>query len=137
MGPFSWILDDPRKPSQATRIILCSGHVYFDLDAHRIKEKRNDLAIIRLEQLYPFDSEGLKKILASYGAFKECLWVQEEPKNMGAWPFFSSLLRSILPADVTFSYAGRGSSATPATGFYALHKQELANILQQVFKNEK
>lgn len=133
-GHFNPFLDDPRQPKQAQRLLLCSGRVYYDLDAYRQKEKREDVAIIRLEQLYPFDAEGLRKLIAVYSGIKECLWVQEEPKNMGPWPFVSSHLCKVLPSNLPFRYVGRDYSATPATGFYARHKKELANILQQVFQ---
>lgn len=133
-GQFSFILDDPKKPQTIRRLILCSGRIYYDLDAQRAKEKRNDWAIVRLEQLYPLNIKELKRVIAQYGAFKDCLWVQEEPENMGAWYFISFYLPQILPEGIPFSYVGRERSATPATGFYTRHKQELADILHQVFK---
>lgn len=133
-GQFSLFLDDPKKPNQIRRLILCSGRIYYDLDAQREKEKRHDLAIIRIEQLYPLNISELKNIIAQYGSFQDCQWVQEEPENMGAWPFISFYLTQVLPQGVPFYYVGRERSATPATGFYARHKQELANILHQVFQ---
>jgi 2-oxoglutarate dehydrogenase E1 component len=133
-GQFYPILDDPRQPEKVRRLILCSGRIYYDLDAHREKEKRHDLAIIRLEQLYPLDTAKLKSIIASYGRVKDCQWVQEEPENMGAWSFVSFYLPQLLPRNVPVFYVGRERSATPATGFYSRHKQELANILYQVFQ---
>ena len=133
-GRFNVFLDDPRQPKQAHKLLLCSGRVYYDLDAYRQKEKREDVAIIRMEQLYPFDAEELKKIISRYGKVDECLWVQEEPKNMGPWPYVSTHLSKVLPSHLPIRYVGREGSATPATGFYARHKKELANILQQVFQ---
>lgn len=133
-GKFSFVLDDPKKPSQIRKLILCSGRIYYDLAAQREKEKRNDLAIVRLEQIYPLNLEELKNVIAQYGSFQMCQWVQDEPENMGAWPFISFYLPQILPKGIPFSYVGRERSASPATGFYARHKQELANILFQVFK---
>jgi 2-oxoglutarate dehydrogenase E1 component len=133
-GHFSYILDDPRKPKQVRRLILCTGRIYYDLDAQREKEKRDDLAMIRIEQLYPLNITELKNIIAQYQGFQDCQWVQEEPENMGAWSFISAYLPQVLPAGIPFSYVGRERSASPATGFYARHKQELAHILHQVFK---
>ena len=133
-GRFNTILDDPRQPQEVKRLVLCSGRVYYDLDAHRQKEKRADVAIIRLEQLYPLDVEELKNVVARYGKIKECFWVQEEPQNMGAWSFISADLAELLPNHLRLTYAGRACSATPATGFYARHKQEVDNILHQVFE---
>lgn len=133
-GQFYPILDDPTHPKQVRRVVLCSGRIYYDLDNYRQKEQKQDIAIVRIEQLYPLDEEGLKKILANYGDFQECLWVQDEPQNMGAWTFISAYLPHLLPSQVPFSFVGRERSATPATGFYAQHKQEQAQILQQVFQ---
>ncbi len=132
-GQFHPILDDPKKPQKIRRLIICSGRIYYDLDAQREKKKRDDLAIIRIEQLYPLDSARLKNMLARYGQYESCQWVQEEPENMGAWSFISFYLASLLPKGVHIDYVGRERSATPATGFYERHKQELANILDQVF----
>lgn len=133
-GKFCCILDDPKKLNQISKLILCSGRIYYDLVAQRDKEQCEDLAIVRIEQLYPLNIEDLKRIIARYGSFQTCYWVQEEPENMGAWPFISYCLPQILSSDISFSYIGRERSASPATGFYAQHKQELANILSQVFK---
>jgi 2-oxoglutarate dehydrogenase E1 component len=133
-GQFSFVLDDPKKPSNIRKLILCSGRIYYDLAAQREKEKRDDLALIRIEQLYPLNVSELKRVIAQYGSFEKCQWVQDEPENMGAWPFISFYLPQVLPSEVPFSYVGRERSASPATGFYARHKQELANILSQVFK---
>jgi 2-oxoglutarate dehydrogenase E1 component len=132
-GQFSLILDDPRQPKNIRRLILCSGRIYYDLDAQREKEKRSDVAIIRLEQLYPLNANELKEVIARYGSFQDCLWVQEEPENMGAWHFIAFYLPQVLPSGIPFFYVGRERSATPATGFYARHRQELANILHRVF----
>lgn len=132
-GQFSLILNDPRQPKNIRRLVLCSGRIYYDLDAQREKEKRSDLAIIRIEQLYPLNIDELRKAIACYGSFQDCIWVQEEPENMGAWHFIAFYLPQVLPSGVPFFYVGRERSATPATGFYARHKQELSNILHRVF----
>jgi 2-oxoglutarate dehydrogenase E1 component len=134
-GQFDTVLDDPRNPRNIRRVILCSGRIYYDLDREREKVKREDLAIIRIEQLYPLDKEKLKNMIAAYGQFKDCLWVQEEPENMGAWPYLSSLLPEVLPKDFPILYVGRERSATPATGFSTRHKQELVKILNQAFQS--
>lgn len=133
-GHFCFVLDDPNKPIHIRKLILCSGRIYYDLIAQREKEKCNDLAIVRIEQLYPLNLEELKHVITQYGSFQTCQWVQDEPENMGAWSFISSYLPQVLPAGISFSFVGRERSASPATGFYARHKQELANILFQVFK---
>lgn len=132
-GQFESILNDPHPPKNIRRLVLCSGRIYYDLNARREKEKCKDVAIIRLEQLYPLDKQKLKELILSYGTFQDSVWVQEEPENMGAWPFISFYLQEMLPSQISLSYIGRERSATPATGFYARHKQELENILHQVF----
>lgn len=133
-GQFHPILDDPRRPQKIRRLVLCSGRIYYDLDAHREKKQTKDIALLRLEQLYPLNVEQLKNMIKGFGSFDDCQWVQEEPENMGAWPFISFYLKQILPPQISFSYVGRDRSATPATGFYAQHKQELEKILSQVFE---
>ncbi len=134
-GQFSLILDDPRQPKNIRRLVLCSGRIYYDLNAQREKEQRSDVAIIRIEQLYPLNTKELKDVIGRYGSFQDCLWVQEEPENMGSWRFISFYLPHVLPAGIPFFYVGREGSATPATGFYARHRQELANLLHQVFNS--
>lgn len=133
-GTFQTVLDDPKKPKEAHKIIFCSGRIYFVLHEEREKKKREDLAIIRLEQLYPLDKQKLKALIDTYSSAKECLWTQEEPKNMGAWPYLSGQLPDLLPKNLHLRYVGRKESASPATGFYTRHKQELAEILKQVFE---
>jgi 2-oxoglutarate dehydrogenase E1 component len=133
-GGFSSIIEDPSEPKNVRRLILCSGRIYYDLEARRENQQRQDIAIIRLEQLYPLDTEGLKQVIGKYGTFQDCLWVQEEPENMGAWPYISFSLPGVLPVGIPFSYLGRERSASPATGFYARHNQELANILNRAFE---
>ena len=136
-GRFFPLLDDPMQPQKVTCVVLCSGRIYYDLDAQRVKDKRQDIALIRIEQLYPLDEEGLKSLLGRYAPFQKCQWVQEEPENMGAWSFISAYLPRLLPAGVSLSYVGRERSASPATGFYTRHRQELSHIFKQVFEYEK
>ena len=133
-GKFENILDDQYKPKKAAKLVLCTGRIYYDLQAQREKQNQKDLAIVRIEQLYPLDIDRLKNIIASDDQIKNCLWVQEEPENMGAWSYISFHLKNLLPNEIPLTYVGRERSASPATGFYMRHKQELANILHQVFK---
>lgn len=135
-GEFHPFIEDASDPHQARRLVICSGRIYYDLIAYREKTKQNDISILRLEQLYPLDFDRLKKAIDRYDRIKDCVWVQEEPENMGAWPYLSSILPHLLSAHQRLSYVGRERSASPATGFLARHKQELADILAQVFKNE-
>lgn len=136
-GSFQEILDDPTVPKKAKRIIFCSGRIYYDLSAMRVKTKTDDLALIRIEQLYPLHMEKIKAILKNYSAAEEYFWVQEEPKNMGAWNFISPLLLEALPPQSQLVYVGRARSASPAAGSYALHKKEHAAIMDVLFTRQK
>lgn len=109
------------------RLLLCTGKVYYDLKAKQVKDKRKDVAIVRLEQLYPMPEEQTYKLLEKYkGAEK--VWVQEEPKNMGAFTF----LRRYAQFD-DFKLLARKSSASPATGYMSVHNQEQAKIINGAF----
>ena len=132
-GSFEEVLDDPEAPKKVDRLLICNGHVYYDLIEERLKRKAEDVAIIRLEQLYPLHLEKLQKILDKYKGFSKCIWVQEEPSNMGAWNFIRPHLRRLLGLKVEPTYAGRTPSASPAAGSYAVHKQQLASLLNQAF----
>ncbi|HNC97426.1 MAG TPA: 2-oxoglutarate dehydrogenase E1 component, partial [Myxococcota bacterium] len=106
----------------AKRVVLCSGKVYYDLLAARGDA---DVAILRLEQLYPLPLEALQAELALHpGA--ELIWCQEEPKNMGAWSYIALAL---LEAGISLRYAGRHASASPATGYPKRHAQEQKNLV--------
>lgn len=134
---FQEILDDPTHPQSVQRLIFCTGRIYYDLIAEREKLKSQGVALVRIEQLYPLDKEGVQEIIHRYGEAKECLWVQEEPLNMGSWHFIRSHLEALLPSNMPLSYVGRPVSASPATGSHVRHQQEHANILKQVFQYEK
>lgn len=136
-GSFQEILDDPLMPKKAKRIAFCSGRIYYDLIAMRAKTKTDDLAFIRIEQLYPLHVEKIKALLKHYMDAAEFFWVQEEPQNMGAWNFISPLLSELLPAQSKLIYVGRSRSASTATGSYALHKKEHAAIMDVLFIRQK
>jgi 2-oxoglutarate dehydrogenase E1 component len=132
-GAFHEVLDDPAMDSGAQRkkvkrLLLCSGKVYYDLEERRRRIDAKDVAIVRVEQLYPIHTDLLEDIVGKYpGA--ELVWVQEEPKNCGAWGHMAMSLREIFGWDM--SYVGRKFSATPATGSPRKHREELEQILSQ------
>ena len=128
-GEFQRVIDDPKSldPAKVNRILLCSGKVFYDLDAHRHSIKRDDVAIVRIEQLYPFPEKKLKECLDHYGAIDEVVWVQEEPKNMGAFRFAQDMLKERLDIDV--SYVGREAKPSPAVASEKMHKQEQEKIM--------
>ncbi|HTO87836.1 MAG TPA: multifunctional oxoglutarate decarboxylase/oxoglutarate dehydrogenase thiamine pyrophosphate-binding subunit/dihydrolipoyllysine-residue succinyltransferase subunit [Thermoanaerobaculia bacterium] len=132
-GGFRTGLDDPDVTDRGAieRVLLCSGKVYYDLRAERERRTHRTTAILRVEQLYPFPAEELRRLLAGYPGMRGAVWVQEEPQNMGAWSFVAPLLGPLLPAGVAPRYVGRQASASPATGNAAVHKRELEALLAE------
>jgi 2-oxoglutarate dehydrogenase E1 component len=130
-GGFRPAIDDARITDKASvkRVVLCSGKVFYDLDHAREELKVADVAVVRLEQFYPFPSTMIASILASYPNASEIVWTQEEPQNMGGWTFVEPRLGAILPTGTTLQYIGRDASASPATGSYAIHNLEQAKLV--------
>jgi 2-oxoglutarate dehydrogenase E1 component len=130
---FWSILDDESvNRKTAKRVVFCSGKLYYELAAHREENGIKDTALIRIEQLYPLNTELLKRIGDNYPKAETFAWCQEEPKNMGAWTFISTRLAETLgklPA-----YVGRKESASPAVGSLAVHKHEQAKIIKAAFE---
>lgn len=136
-GRFQTLLDDPEPPKKAKTLVFCSGRVFYDMLAERKQRGIEDMAIVRLEQLYPFDEDAAQSYLKKYAGFKRCIWLQEEPRNMGAWNHVKPFLRLLLPKSVELEYVGRARSASPATGSPAVHKQELQAITEALFGKQK
>ena len=133
-GSFHEILEGPKPadPSKVERLILCSGKVYYDLQAYREKNGWSDRsAIVRLEQIYPLNEEDLRKVTAPYAGAKEILWCQEEPQNMGAWHHLLPILMDHFGRRI--GYAGREASASTAVGTTAAHKVQQATLIAQAF----
>jgi multifunctional 2-oxoglutarate metabolism enzyme len=138
-GSFRELLDDTTgiELSRVSRVLICSGQVYYDVLAAREERKIQDVAIVRLEQIYPFQATQMRDILARYPETADVVWVQEEPRNMGAWRFVQEQLQPILePTQRTVRYAGRAPSASPASGSLKRHQEELAELLDQAFSAE-
>jgi 2-oxoglutarate dehydrogenase E1 component len=134
-GSFQRILADPEVPPPAVRrVLLCSGKVYYDLLAAREARKRADVAIVRLEQLYPLSAEQLREALEPYPATTPVFWVQEEPANMGAWPSMLARFGGSRPGQMTLTGVCRPASASPATGWAVLHKLEQTKLLDEAFE---
>ncbi len=125
---FQEVLNDTVDAKKVTRIAFCSGKIYYDLIERREKEGVNDIAFIRLEQLYPFPQKQLDAILSQYSKVKEFLFVQEEPENMGPWRFVDYNLRSL-----NLKYIGRAAAASPATGYTKKHNAENEEIMTKLF----
>ena len=130
-GHFQEIIPDALSEAGCKRVLLCSGKIYYDLLQHRQTSERQDVAIIRIEQLFPLHSERLKTILAPYGAAVEHFWVQEESGNGGAWDHLRPLLTELLGKEP--GYIGRERSASTAVGSHRIHKLQQQRILDQAF----
>jgi 2-oxoglutarate dehydrogenase E1 component len=130
-GGFYSVIDDidDLKASAVTRVVLCSGKVYFDLLKARREVKADTVAVVRLEQLYPFPSEEYEAILRKYSNAHEIVWCQEEPQNQGSWYQIRHRLQSKLGPLDELLYAGRAGAAAPATGISALHEQQQKNLV--------
>jgi 2-oxoglutarate dehydrogenase E1 component len=130
-GGFAEIIgDELGEPSKATRVVFCSGKLYYDLLAAGEQRNANHVALVRVEQLYPFAADQARDILARYSPSAEIVWAQEEPRNMGAWRFIREALESLLAATGReLRYVGRPESASPATGSGKRHQQEQAEIV--------
>ena len=137
-GGFHPVIDDTRiqERSKVNRVVLCSGKVFYDLDAAREENVDARIAVARLEQFYPFPGKRLAEIVESYPNIREMCWTQEEPQNMGGWTFVEPRLRSLLGAQVNLRYIGRTSSASPATGSYAIHDLEQKQIVEKALRSE-
>jgi multifunctional 2-oxoglutarate metabolism enzyme len=130
------ISDSTAEASNVTRVLFSSGKVYYDLLAAREERKAEHVAIVRVEQLYPFPQEQIVDVLARYAPATEVYWVQEEPRNMGAWRFVEECMRPLLDAKRTLRYAGRLESASPSAGSLKRHQQEQADLIEEAFSAE-
>jgi 2-oxoglutarate dehydrogenase E1 component len=134
-GVFHPVLDDPTVTDRSaiTRIQLCTGKIYYELLAAREARKAFDTVIVRLEQIHPFPEVEFVKILQSYRNAQNVVWVQEEPRNMGAWAFVRSYIQPMLESRHMIGYAGRPRAASTAPGSPKRHVQEQADLIEQAF----
>lgn len=129
-GKFQEVIDDKNaKAEKVKRVLICSGKIYYDLNEEKESDKREDVAVVRLEQMYPTPFKQLEAIKAKYKK-AEFIWVQEEPENMGPWPF---ILRTFRKSDFNFEVIARKPSSSPATGFAKQHLAEQAAIVAKAF----
>jgi 2-oxoglutarate dehydrogenase E1 component len=132
-GIFQRILPDNMEIKNTKRILLCSGKIYYELSAYREEQKRDDVTIIRLEQFYPLRDELLEEALRPFAEKIPVLWIQEEPRNMGAWRFLHEKFGKHLFARWPFAVLSRPESATPATGSSGAHKLEQSQLIRRAF----
>jgi 2-oxoglutarate dehydrogenase E1 component len=136
-GRFHRVLPDEQLGDQpAERVLLCSGKVYYDLVEACKEAERDDVAIVRLEQLYPFPEIQLRASLEAYGKGTRLLWVQEEPENMGAWRYLKAHRELWFPDRFELEVVARPASSSPATGSSSSHKLEQAKLLRQALDGE-
>jgi len=138
-GSFQTVIPDTTSvdPKGVKRIIACCGKVYYDLATKRIEMQRNDVAIIRVEQLYPFPHKQFEAEMKRYSNASEVVWCQEEPQNQGAWYQTAHYFRENMRDDQKLYYAGRPASASPATGYVARHNERQKQLVEQAFGKYK
>jgi 2-oxoglutarate dehydrogenase E1 component len=130
-GVFHNVIDeiDDINPSDVKRVVMCSGKVYYDLLEQRRKNEQTDVAIIRVEQLYPFPQAEFGQIMSKFKHVKDWIWCQEEPQNQGAWYCSQHHFWSALPKAASLTYAGRKASASPAVGYISVHNQQQKDLV--------
>jgi 2-oxoglutarate dehydrogenase E1 component len=136
-GRFEPLLDDPRARTQAGRIerlVLCSGHVWVDLESDPRRAASDTVAMLRVEELYPFPADEIAQALERYRDVREVIWLQEEPRNMGAWPFVESRLRPLVGEGRELRYVGRPERASPAEGWTEAHAAEQRRIISEILE---
>jgi 2-oxoglutarate dehydrogenase E1 component len=137
-GSFQPVLDDEgarERAESVERLILCSGKIYTELAGSQYRDEAVDTAIARIELLYPFPEDKVRNVIEGYPNLREVLWVQEEPKNMGAWMFVDPLLREISRGELPVLYVGKPPRPSPAQGSANFHKQEHAAVVRSAFEN--
>jgi 2-oxoglutarate decarboxylase len=131
-GGFQTVIDDPTgssDPAGVSRVVLCSGKIYYELLAEAEKLGTDRPVIVRLEQLYPFPAPEMRDVLGRYSGMKDLVWAQEEPRNMGAWHYLEEKVRDVMPAGMKLRYAGRPERASTAEGYPAAHAAEQRQII--------
>jgi 2-oxoglutarate dehydrogenase E1 component len=129
-GGFEEIMDDPAAPKKPSRLLLCSGKVYYDLVEGRVQQQIDDVAIVRVEQLYPFNESLFQRVVKPYSSATHVVWVQEETKNRGGWFYMLPILQEQLPSR-EIRYVGRQPSASPATGSPRIHREQQAGLVNE------
>jgi 2-oxoglutarate dehydrogenase E1 component len=125
-GGFQVIIGETENlaAKKVKRIVFCAGKVYYDIVAERAKRSMEDIAVVRVEQLYPFPHDEFEAQIAAYPNANTLVWAQEEPRNQGAWRSLQHYLVQHMRADQTLVYAGRESAASPAVGYLQLHDEQ-------------
>ncbi|MEJ2598158.1 MAG: 2-oxoglutarate dehydrogenase E1 component [Anaerolineales bacterium] len=138
-GHWQPVIDDLEKsknPKGVSRLLLCSGKIFIDLVTSDLRKEHDEVAIVRVEQLYPFPATDLVELFNRYPDLKQIIWMQEEPQNMGAWKFVHPILEKAIEGKFNLSYVGKPPSASPAEGSSAWHSRQQTALLQRAFSSE-
>ncbi|MEY1578296.1 2-oxoglutarate dehydrogenase E1 component [Providencia manganoxydans] len=137
-GKFQTVISeiDEINPKDVKRVIMCSGKVYYDLLEQRRKNGQTDVAIVRIEQLYPFPHEDIQQAFLPYAHVKDFVWCQEEPLNQGAWYCSQHNFREAIPTGATLRYAGRAASSSPAVGYTSVHQEQQQALVNDALNIE-
>jgi 2-oxoglutarate dehydrogenase E1 component len=138
-GQFQTVLPDPGDidATKVERVLLCQGKIFYALEKEREERVREDIATLRIEQLYPFPAAELTAALRPYAGVRDFRWVQEEPKNQGAWQFIRPHLEGVLGQERELRYVGREEASSPATGNYKVHQAEEEALLDEALKKPR
>jgi len=132
-GQFQAVLDDAsasRHPNRVQRVVLCSGHIWAEVEADKRRASAEDVALVRIEALYPFPTDAVAEVLERYAQYRELIWLQEEPRNMGAWTFVERHLRDRRD----LRYVGRPEQASPAEGWSEAHAADQRRIISEILE---
>lgn len=132
-GRFQLVIDDPAQPDpeKVERLVLCSGKVYFDLARQAREDEVDNVALVRVEQLYPFPREEVQEMTRRYSHAKEVVWCQEEPMNQGAWFQIRHHLQACVGENQSLDYVGRRGSSSPAVGYYQVHQEQQKRVVSE------
>jgi 2-oxoglutarate dehydrogenase E1 component len=138
-GRFQLVLDDDEartREKRIRRLVLCSGKIFVDLVSSERRKTSTEVAIVRVEQVYPFPADELREVFDRYQHLREVSWVQEEPENMGAWEFVRPLLEQLIDARWPLRYVGRSRNSSPSEGSAAWHTLNQRAIVDQAFEDK-
>lgn len=137
-GSFQPVLDDPSvsRAESVTRLLLCSGKLYYELAGSELRGDQAGVAVVRLEELYPFPGAEIGELLARYPSVRDVVWAQEEPRNMGALSYIGPRLRTVVPRNVKLSHIARPERASPAEGRHINHVVEQARVIRESLETE-
>jgi multifunctional 2-oxoglutarate metabolism enzyme len=139
-GRFEPVLDDPAvadRRERVTRILFCTGKIAHELATAPARADAGDLAIVRVELLFPFPEMAAREVIARYPKLRQATWVQEEPRNMGAWDAMYRNIPRLLPEGATFEYLGRSPRSSPAEGYPQAHRAEQQRLLERAFARDR